>query len=174
MNIDVQPWELDKREVEQKWQGWNERSIVSHAGHFVPARNEVVAFHRPQKPMSELRVALASSGGVYVSGQRPFDMESRAGDDSVRWIPADVASKDLRFAHDHYDHTDADQDPNCMFPIDRLRELAADGVIGSVSPLHLGFMGFVPDPSRLMDEIAPEVAARLKNIDVDAVVISPG
>jgi D-proline reductase (dithiol) PrdB len=165
---------MDKGEVEERWNAWIERSLVSHAGHFAPARNSEIAFNRLHKPMSELRVALGTSGGVYVQGQPPFDMVSRAGDDSVRWIPGTVDSRNLRFAHDHYDHTDADEDPNCVFPIERLREMAEEGVIGSVAEMHVGFMGFVPDPTRLVQEIAPDVAARLKDDQVDAVVISPG
>lgn len=169
-----QPWDMDKGEVEEKWAAWNARSQVSHAGHFAPARNEEVAFLRLSKPMSELRVTLGTSGGVFMKGQPPFDMESRAGDDSVRWIPGTVDSQDLRFSHDHYDHTDADEDPNCVFPIDRLREMAEEGVIGSVAAMHVGFMGFVPDPTNLLHKVAPDIAARLKSDDVDAMVISPG
>lgn len=170
----IEPIDMDMDEVEERWVGWNTRSSVSHIGGFVPARNERVAFHRLNKPLSELRVALGTSGGVYVKTQPSFDMVSHAGDDSVRWIPGDVDSRDLRFAHDHYDHTDADQDPNCMFPLDRLRELAAEKVIGSVAAEHLGFMGFVPDPTRFMDERIPHVVSRLKQDHVDAVVLSPG
>ena len=172
--MQVEPVNIDMDEVEERWAAWNARSVVSHAGHFVPARNDPIAFHRLSKPLSELRVALGTSGGVHVSNQPPFDMVSRAGDDSVRWIPGGVDSKDLRFAHDHYDHTDADQDPNCVFPLDRLRELAADKVIGSVATGHLGFMGFVPNPTRLLDETIPQVVSRLKLDQVDAVVFSPG
>jgi D-proline reductase (dithiol) PrdB len=172
--MDVQRLDIDMHEVEERWHAWNARSVVSHEGHFVPARNEPVAFQPLNKPLSELRVALGSSGGVYVKSQPPFDLISHAGDDSVRWIPGDVSSGDLLFAHDHYDHTDADTDPNCVFPIDRLRELAADGVIASVASEHVGFMGFVPNPTRLMGEIAPRVAARLKRDGVDAVILSPG
>jgi D-proline reductase (dithiol) PrdB len=174
MAMEVQRLDIEAREIEERWQSWNARSAVSHANYFAPARNERVAFHRLDKPMSELRVALGSSGGVYGNTQPPFDMESHQGDDSVRWIPGDVESSDLAFAHDHYDHTDAEEDPNCVFPIDRLRELAADRVIGSVAAEHVGFMGFVPNPTRLMREIAPEVAARLKRDGVDAVILSPG
>ena len=172
--MEVQRLDIELQEVEERWRSWNARSSVSHAGYFTPARNEHVAFHRPTKPMSELRVALGSSGGVYVNTQTPFDMESHKGDDSVRWIPGDVNSEDLSFAHDHYDHTDAEEDPNCVFPIDRLRELAAERVIGSVAAEHVGFMGFVPDPTRLIREIAPGVASRLKRDGVDAVILSPG
>ncbi len=42
----------------------------------------------------------------------------------------------------YYDTDDAVEDVNCVFPIDRLRELDEDGTIGSVAPrLWSGFMG---------------------------------
>jgi D-proline reductase (dithiol) PrdB len=119
-------------------------------------------------------VALASSGGVYTTDQPPFDMINRAGDDSVRWIPHDADPGDLRFADDHYDHTEADSDPNCMFPLARLRELADEGFIGSVAARHVGFMGFVPDPTRFFEEIMPGVARELLDDGVDAVLMGPG
>jgi D-proline reductase (dithiol) PrdB len=169
--IDVEPMDID---VEGEWAAWEARCSVSHAGHFGSLRNPRVAFHRLTKPLSQLRVALATSGGAYVEGTAPFDLESRAGDDSVRWIPGDVDPSDLRFAHDHYDHTDPDTDPNCIFPIDRLRELARDGVIGSVARWHVGFMGWIPDPRQFARERVQEIAARLGEDAVDAVVLSPG
>lgn len=161
--------------LEEDWAAWNARCSVAHRdGGYVAARNTRIAFHRLQKPLSELRVALATSSGVYVKDQPPFDMVARAGDRSVRWIPADVDSRDLRFAHDHYDHTDADRDPNCVFPIDRLRELAAAGAIGSVAAAHVGFMGFIPQPDLFVSETVPEVASRLVRDGVDVAVLSPG
>ena len=153
---------------------WEERCAVSHAGHFRPIRPAALAFVRPHKPVHEMRVMVASSGGVYAVDQQPFDLESHAGDDTVRWIPASTDDRDLRFADDHYDHTDADADPNCMFPLGRLRELAAEGAIGSVATHHLGFMGFVPDPRRWVDDVVPAVVDRLRGDGVDAVIFGPG
>lgn len=170
--IAVEPHEV--RDVEAQWGAWNDRCSVSHHEFFLPARNEHVAFHDLTKPLSALRVALVSTGGVHVTSDPPFDLVSHAGDDSTRWIPASVDSRELRFAHDHYDHTDADRDPNCVFPIDRLRELAADRVIGEVAPRHAGFMGFIPNPTRFCRETVPRVIDRLVTDGVDAVVMSPG
>jgi D-proline reductase (dithiol) PrdB len=160
--------------ADEEWAAWEARCSVSHAGHFASLRNPRVAFHRPARPAAVLRVALATSGGVYVEGTPPFDLASHAGDDSVRWIPGDTDTSQLRFAHDHYDHTDPDQDPNCMFPLDRLRELAAEGTIGAAADAHLGFMGWIPDPRRFVAVTVPEVVARMRADAVDAVVLSPG
>lgn len=161
-------------DAEEQWAAWEARCEVSHAGHFAPARNEEAAFHHLQKPLSELRVALATSGGAYVKGREPFDMVSRSGDSSVRWIPSDTDIADLRFAHDHYDHTDADRDPNCMLPVEILNQLVAEETVGAAAPHHLGFMGWIPDPTRFVKETIPSVVAELKKAEVDAVIISPG
>jgi D-proline reductase (dithiol) PrdB len=160
--------------VEELWDAWNTRCNVSHYPTHVPARNEYAEFYKIDKPLSDMRVALITSGGVYLHTDEPFDMKSNFGDSSLRWIPGDVDVADLRFEHDHYDHNDADQDPNCMFPIERLRELAAEGVIGSVAAEHVGFMGWIPNPDQFVHETLPELVARFKEDHVDAVVISPG
>ena len=153
---------------------WEERCAVSHAGHFAPLRPSAPPFSAATKPRRAMRVALATSGGVHTTAQPAFDMVSRGGDDSIRWIPADAEPSDLRFADDHYDHSEPDADPNCMFPLHRLRELADEGFIGSTAPRHLGFMGFVPDPTRFFTEIMPAAARQLVEDGVDAVVFSPG
>jgi D-proline reductase (dithiol) PrdB len=169
--------DVERMNVERaadEWAAWEARCSVSHAGHFASRRNQSVAFHRVDKPQSALRVALATSGGLYVDGLQPFDMISHAGDDSIRWIPGDVATARLRFAHDHYDHTDPDRDPNCIFPLDRLRELAAEAAIGSVAPRHVGFMGWIPNPARFAESVVPGVVSTLIADRVDAVVLTPG
>jgi D-proline reductase (dithiol) PrdB len=159
--------------VAEEWAAWEARCTVSHAGHFGSLRNPAIAFHRVSKPLRDLRVALISSGGIYVQGSQPFDLISHAGDDSIRWIPGDVRTAELRFAHDHYDLTDPEADPNCIFPIDRLRELAAERVIQSVAQWHVGFMGWIPDPRRFARDSVPSIVARLTADRVDAVVLSP-
>ncbi|MBI2861927.1 MAG: hypothetical protein HYX89_03810, partial [Chloroflexi bacterium] len=47
----------------------------------------------------------------------------------------------------------------------------ADGVIGEFAEVNYGFMGFIPKPQGLIEETAPEVARRLKEAKVDAVII---
>jgi D-proline reductase (dithiol) PrdB len=170
--MDTIPFKI--ADLEMQWAAYNERSLVSHAGRFVQTRNSTIAFQRLTKPLSALRVALVSTGGVYVVGQQPFDLASHTGDDTIRWISGAVDASQLRFAHDHYDHTDCDADPNCMFPIDRLRELAAERTVGSVAAWHAGCMGFIPHPGRFRSDTVPQIAERFRDDGVDAAVFSPG
>ena len=71
----------------------------------------------------------------------------------------------------NYDRTGFQEDWNIVFPLDRLNELAAEGEIGSVAATHYSFMG-ATDPVQ-MEPYARELAGRLKQDKVDAVILSP-
>jgi len=69
----------------------------------------------------------------------------------------------------YYDHSDAERDINCVFPIDRLREMAAAGEIDAVAPrLWSGFMGRIYNRTRVLEETGP---AFVENLNVDGVDI---
>ena len=76
--------------------------------------------------------------------------------------------------HTHYDHTDADRDINCVFPIDRLRELEDEKVINRLAEVNYGFMGFIPNPTPLREGPAKEVAQKVKNADIDIALLTAG
>lgn len=124
-----------------------------------------------RKELSESTFALVTTAGVQLRSQEPFDL---GGDNSWREIPGDVESRDLMVVHEHYDHRHADQDINCVFPIDRLRELAAEGVIKGVGDRHLGFMGYTQLLKDLYERAAPEMARLIERSDADAVLLTAG
>jgi D-proline reductase (dithiol) PrdB len=102
-------------------------------------------------------------------GEDPF----RGRDADYRAVPADTRPQDLLVSHIsiNFDRTGFQEDWNVVFPLDRLNELAAGGVIGSVAATHYSFMG-ATDPVE-MEPYAREVAGRLKSDEVDAVILSP-
>jgi D-proline reductase (dithiol) PrdB len=120
-------------------------------------------------PLTERRVAIVSSAGLVVRGERPF----RGREADYRVIPGATRPDQLLCSHIsiNFDRTGFQEDWNVVFPLDRLRELAAEGVIGSVAATHYSFMG-ATDP-REMEGAARDVAARLKQDRVDAVLLSP-
>ncbi len=156
-----------------KFDGWLEKIPRWHEN-FIWTTNESVNWSAPAKPLSEARVALVSTAGVHLKSQEPFDVVSEEGDWSYRVIPPDVQQEDLMVSDTHYDHSDADQDINCLMGIHRLHELAEDGVIGEVAPRFFGFMGFIPRPQGLVEESAPAVADMLVKDEVDLVLLTPG
>jgi D-proline reductase (dithiol) PrdB len=90
-------------------------------------------------------------------------------------IPADAPRAALTITHRYYDHRAADRDLNVVLPLDRLRELAAEGRVGGLAPRAYGFMGHVDGRhvSTLIERTAPEVAQHLAADGADAVVLTP-
>ncbi len=124
-----------------------------------------------RRELREMTLALVTTAGVHPRGQEPFDLD---GDNSWRLIPGDAATADLMVTHEHYDHRHADADVNCVFPLDRLRELAAEGVIAGVGDKHLGFMGYTQQLRDLYERAAPEMARIIERSQADAVLLTAG
>jgi len=123
------------------------------------------------KPLSQMKFAIVTTAGVHLKTQEPFLLE---GDESYRLIPGDAQTADLMVTHPSYDHTDADKDINCVFPLDRLRELAASGLIGGISNKHLGYMGFSNKLKKVYEETVPAMARELERSSADAVILTAG
>jgi len=115
------------------------------------------------------RVAIVTTSGVHLRGDRPF----QTGATDYRVIPGDAPAGELLMSHlsVNFDRSGFQEDINVVFPIDRLRELKANGVIGSVSDFHYSFMGAAP--IRALEPKARELAALLKKDQVDAVLLTP-
>ncbi len=120
------------------------------------------------KPICECRVALLSSGGLYLKDQPPFEDN----DPSYRAIPKDADLDDLRIHHHAYRDDDVDRDPNCVFPLARLRELVAAGVIGELADHALTFVPLYK-ARRETEERAPTIVAALHAMSVDAAFLVP-
>ena len=120
-------------------------------------------------PLRERRVAIVSTAGLHRRSD-PAYLPAAA---DYRVIPGDVDGRDLVMSHisTNFDRTGFQQDVNVVFPIDRLRELAQSGEIGSVAALHFSFMG-ATDP-QAMSGAAIEVAGMLRNDAVNAVLLVP-
>ncbi len=120
-------------------------------------------------PLAKRRVAIISTAGLHRRDDRPFELTS----DDYRVIPADVQANDLVMSHvsANFDRIGFQMDWNVIFPLDRLRELAARKEIGSVADFHYSFMG-ATDP-RKMEPTARHLAGILKSDHVDAVLLVP-
>ena len=122
------------------------------------------------KPLDECRVGLVASGGVYRAGQVAFHHRD---DVSLRIIDSNVPAAELRTSHFAYDQTAARIDPNVVFPLGTLRALAAEGMIGELSPRAYAFMGGIYSARRVRETLAPEVSRRLAADQVDLALLVP-
>jgi D-proline reductase (dithiol) PrdB len=123
-------------------------------------------------PLSRRRVALVSTAGLHRRGDRPFT--GGAGATEYRVIPSDTPSGELAMSHlsVNFDRSGFRRDPNLVFPLDRLKELAAEGAVGSVADFHYSFMG-APFPPTVFEKSARELAGLLRRDGVDAAVLVP-
>lgn len=159
----------DWLQVEQFIQGWEDKLTSRSAPDAL--RFEDSPWTPLKRPLKEARVALVSTGGVYIKDkQDPYNTD---GDISYRVIPRDTPKERLGVAHTHYDTSGAVKDINVIFPYQRLQEIEKEEVVGSFAETCYGFMGFIPRPlvPSLLTESAPEVAQRLKADGVEAVLI---
>ena len=130
------------------------------------------------KPLSECTVALLSSAGIALKTDKPFDQEGERknpwwGDPSYRILPKTVTQDDVRIYHLHIDPSYAEQDLNCLFPLQCLQEMETAGRIGHVSPRHYSIMGYILKPETLLCETVPALIRNLKEDLVDVVVLVP-
>jgi len=122
------------------------------------------------KPLSECRLGLVSSGGIYQAGQVAFHHKD---DISLRVIDTAVDPGLLRATHFAYDLTAARKDPNVVLPLKALQSLVVNGELGELAANAYTFMGGIYSARKVRDTIAPELAARFKRDEVDVVLLVP-
>ena len=119
--------------------------------------------------LNKRRIAIVSTAGLQHRDDRPF--EDMSGE--YRIIPGVIRANDLIMSHisTNFDRTGFEQDWNIVFPLDRLKELAEQGTIGSVADFHYSFMG-ATDATQ-MEPIARNLAKLLIRDKVDGVLLVP-
>ena len=122
------------------------------------------------RQLAEARVAIVTTAALHVIEDDRFENA----DTSFRVIPRQ--RRDLALGHwsPNFDRAGFAADLDVVFPIDRLEELAADGVIGSVAPRHLAFAGNQEDTlTAIRLDSGPRAAALLLDDAVDVVLLTP-
>ncbi|MEM1250628.1 MAG: glycine/sarcosine/betaine reductase selenoprotein B family protein [Acidobacteriota bacterium] len=131
---------------------------------------EPPAFATLKKPLSECRLGLLGSGGVYEHGQTAFHFRD---DISFRVIDTTRGTAALRATHFAYDLEGARKDPNVVFPIDPLQRLVAAGELGELSSRAYAFMGGIYSSRKVEETLAPELVARVVKDEVDVALLVP-
>ena len=105
----------------------------------------------------------------------------KAGDEA--WNPSDpsfrvfeTGDRDMSLGHlsPNFDRSGFAADINVVYPVDRLTEMAEEGVIGKVAPRHLSFMG-AQDETMTSIRMDTGIAAAklLKDDGVNVVFLTP-
>jgi D-proline reductase (dithiol) PrdB len=123
-----------------------------------------------RKKLEESSVCLVTTAAVRRKDDKPFKVE---GDTSFRTILSDATAADLAYDDDHYDHACVDKDLNCVFPIDRLTELAREGRIGGLAERHFS-MGFSQALREMRETTIPAVVREVDRTRPDVVLLTGG
>lgn len=173
-------------DVMYRWQ------VQAYAGHLgdpadFPHRHDDVPLATLAKPLSESRVALVTSSGHFVDGDdpRPLGVDDMTQDEAearigefirqapqLSEIPVTTPPHELRVRHGGYPIASVVADPQVALPIDHLRSLATDGVIGELAPTAFSFVGAAAQ-GRIKRDVGPAWARRLADDAVDAVLLVP-
>ena len=138
----------------------------------------VIPFTPLRKPLSECTVALVSTAGIARNEDRPFDQEGERrnpwwGDPTFRTIPMGTSERDVRIYHLHIDPRFGQADLDVVLPMRRLSELVGEGWVGRVAPTHYSIMGYILEPTELVEKTAPEIAEFMRAEEVDAAALVP-
>jgi D-proline reductase (dithiol) PrdB len=152
------------RQVMKAWAARQERGVIP----FTPL----------PKPLSECTVALVSTAGIARNDDQPFDQERERrdpwwGDPSFRVIPVGTTEQDVRLYHLHIDPRFGQADLDVVLPMRRLAELAQEGLVGRPAPRHYSTMGYILEPTVLVEETAPAIAEAMRLDGVDAAALVP-
>ena len=120
--------------------------------------------------LEETTVCLVSTAAVRTKDDRPYAAE---GDPTWRVVPGDAEAKDLRYDDTHYDHACVDRDMNCVFPIDRLRELARERRVGGLTARHFS-LGFSQALRELREKTIPALVREIDRERPGAVLLTGG
>ncbi len=124
--------------------------------------------------MSKARILLISSSGAYLPSQdKPFRAANLLGDYSLRTFSSATPLAELEYAHDHYDQTAVREDPQVLLPIDHLKALVQEGILGELSKTVISFMGYQPLVYKVMRKTIPAIIDIVKKESIDAVLLVP-
>lgn len=133
------------------------------------------------RPLDQARFSLVTSGGLYHRGHEPpFDLQREErepdwGDPSYRTLPTDVDPQEVGVSHHHLNTADIEADMNILLPIQRFQELVDQGRIGGLAERaysFMGYQGFPADQQPWKETYGPEVAGKLLEDQVDALLLT--
>ncbi len=136
-------------------------------------KDDFIPLAQLKKPLSEARLTFVSSAGVQPKRTMPFDVVHPVGDYSFRRVPSGSKVNDLEIHQIKYPTNGASRDLNVIFPIERLQELAAEGVIGGLTPNFFSFIGYQMDPPTFESTLAEDIASAVVADGADAALLCP-
>lgn len=155
------------------------KSMIPEFKDFPYQADEVVKA-APAVPLNKARVALLTSGGLYLKDRQPsFDLDHERqdpfwGDPSYRLIPRDVSPSEIAVAHLHLNHDDIVADFNVALPLEVFAEFEHEGRIGALAHDNYSFMGYQGRSTTAWRDIyGPELVRRLLADHINLLILAP-
>lgn len=131
-----------------------------------------------KKSLNETTFTIVTTAGISMKSDPPFDLERERkepewGDPSYREIPRTATESDIEVSHLHINTNYIKQDINVMLPLTRFQEFEQEGIIGKLAETCYSYYGFQLDPAALLEETMPKVASRMREENIEAVLLTP-
>jgi len=138
-------------------------------------RIDPVPWVAPAKPLAESKLGLVVHACMTMPEQPPFHAELPDNDPSIRIVPSDIDPRVLvnTYPGQGFDHAGLQEDPNLLIPLDRLREMVADGEIGELGSRVVSLCGHLTKPKVLIEETAPEIARIFVEDGIEVALLVP-
>ncbi len=123
-----------------------------------------------RQPISRSTIGIFTSAGIQLRHEAPL---SETNDLSYRLIDRCTPYSDLTVAHQTPVRSWVLQDMNVAFPRDRLIELEAEGLIGSLAPQAVSMVGSISKFTELLETTVPAIKEEFDRQGVDLVFLFP-
>jgi glycine reductase complex component B subunit gamma len=127
----------------------------------------------PVKDLSKAKVMLITDGGLVPKGN-PDKIQGSA---ATRWGAYnidgcdDLKGENYEISHGGYDAQFVRQDPDRLVPLDVMRELEKEGVIGKLHDAFISTSGLA-NPLSNTRRMGKEMAQRAKELGIDAIILT--
>ncbi|MGI9606868.1 MAG: glycine/sarcosine/betaine reductase selenoprotein B family protein [Acidimicrobiales bacterium] len=168
---------------------WQAKAYKNHLGDPADFRFKYddVPFTAMTKPLAECRLLLLTSSGHFVDGDDPEplgvkDMSQEEAEaritefvkvePNLSRIPIDTPPDRLRVLHGGYPVQTSIADNQVVLPLEHLRTLTSEGVIGDLVEDAYSFVGAAAQGA-MRSKTGPAWAEMAKDLDADAVLLVP-
>jgi len=119
-------------------------------------------------PLERATVAIVTTAALAHPGEPWADQTH-----DYRLFDRDEAGLLIGHNSTNFDRSGFSLDRNVVYPIDRLSEMEAEGVIGRVAPRHASFIGSTFELSTFLHDTGPRLGAALRGDGVDVALLTP-
>jgi glycine reductase len=134
---------------------------------------ERVSASSPIKDLHSAKIALVTSGGIVPKGN-PDRIEAASASKFAEYDISgvnDLTSDAYQTCHGGYDPSYANDDPDRILPVDALRMLEKEGIIGKLHDYYYVTVGNATSVAN-SQKFGKAIAEKLKDADVDGVILT--